>query len=118
MIRFVSYSFFCAILVSIAACGASRHASKTTTSEKPSKHPSEIVYIEGHFTNEGVECVAFRSVEGELFTLLGIPEQYRSWENFLHLGFSVVGEEVAVSFCMQGRTLRVLKMTAILSDVQ
>lgn len=54
----------------------------------------------GTLTDEGVECQAFRSAEGQLFTLIG------------DLGGFGVGDEVVVcgtvaeiSFCMQGTTL-------------
>lgn len=71
------------------------------------------VYIEGSLTSEGVECVAFRSDEGELFTLLDIPAVYQPWRNFVGLRFLVVGTEVEISHCQQGRTLTIVEMALI-----
>ena len=54
----------------------------------------------GALTDEGVECQAFRSDAGELFTLIGDLEGYGNGDNVV-----VCGTIAEISFCMQGTTL-------------
>ena len=54
----------------------------------------------GELTDEGVECQAFRSEEGELFTLIGDLEGYGNGDKVV-----VCGTIAEISFCMQGTTL-------------
>ena len=51
-------------------------------------------------TDEGVECQAFRSEEGELFTLIGDLAGYKNGDRVV-----VCGTIAEISFCMQGTTL-------------
>ena len=54
----------------------------------------------GALTDEGVECQAFRSDTGELFTLIGDLEGYQNGDKVV-----VCGTIAEISFCMQGTTL-------------
>jgi hypothetical protein len=54
----------------------------------------------GVLTDEGVECQAFRSDEGELFTLLGDLGGFSIGDKCV-----VCGTVAEISFCMQGTTL-------------
>jgi hypothetical protein len=54
----------------------------------------------GELTDEGVECQAFRSESGELFTLIGNLEGYKTGDKVV-----VCGTIAEISFCMQGTTL-------------
>jgi hypothetical protein len=54
----------------------------------------------GQLTDEGLECQAFRSDEGELFTLIGDLEGYGNGDKVV-----VCGTVADPSFCMQGTTL-------------
>ena len=54
----------------------------------------------GELTDEGVECQAFRSEEGELFTLIGDLAGYKNGDKVV-----VCGTIAEISFCMQGTTL-------------
>ena len=54
----------------------------------------------GVLTDEGVECQAFRSEDGELFTLIGDLEGYGNGDKVV-----VCGTIASISFCMQGTTL-------------
>ena len=54
----------------------------------------------GELTAEGVECQAFRSDTGELFTLIGDLEGYGNGDKVV-----VCGTVAEISFCMQGTTL-------------
>jgi hypothetical protein len=54
----------------------------------------------GQLTDEGVECQAFRSDDGELFTLVGGLDGYKDGDKVV-----VCGTIAEISFCMQGTTL-------------
>ena len=54
----------------------------------------------GVLTDEGVECQAFRSEDGELFTLLGDLGGFSDGDKVV-----VCGTIADISFCMQGTTL-------------
>ena len=54
----------------------------------------------GELTDEGVECQAFRSEDGQLFTLIGDLEGYGNGDKVV-----VCGTIAEISFCMQGTTL-------------
>jgi hypothetical protein len=54
----------------------------------------------GKLTDEGVECQAFRSEGGELFTLIGDLGGYSDGDEVV-----VCGTVAEISFCMQGTTL-------------
>lgn len=64
---------------------------------------AKTVCVKGTLTDEGVECQALRSVDGELYTVVG------------DLGGFKIGDEVVVcgtiaeiSFCMQGITINAI----------
>ncbi len=64
-----------------------------------SSSPSAMC-LKGKLTDEGVECQAFRSNEGELFTLLGELNGYQNGDEVV-----VCGTIAEISFCMQGTTI-------------
>lgn len=61
---------------------------------------SGVICVKGILTDEGVECQALRTAEGELYTLLGDLKHFS-------IGDEVVacGTIVEISFCMQGTTI-------------
>ncbi len=68
-----------------------------------SSNPSDGRFMrcyKGVLTDEGVECQAFRSDEGELFTLLGDLGGFSDGDKVV-----VCGTIADISFCMQGTTL-------------
>lgn len=56
--------------------------------------------LRGTLTDEGIECQAFRSEAGDLYTLVGDLKGFQNGEQVV-----VCGEIAAVSFCMQGTTI-------------
>jgi hypothetical protein len=62
--------------------------------------------IRGQLTDEGVECPAMRGDDGVLYTLLGDLGGLKPGEQV-----TVEGTPVAISFCMQGTTLQVTRIT-------
>lgn len=60
------------------------------------------VCLKGTLTDEGVECQAFRSTEGELYTLMGDLNGFQNGDEVV-----VCGTIAGVSFCMQGTTISV-----------
>ena len=66
------------------------------------KHTTGPICIKGTLTDEGVECQAFRSVDGELFTLVGGLNGFKNGDEVV-----VCGTIAELSFCMQGTTINV-----------
>jgi hypothetical protein len=66
------------------------------------------VRIVGTLTDEGVECPALRGDDGNLYTLT--PRELQGFEIGDHV--AVVAKLAQVSFCNQGKTLEVQKITA------
>jgi hypothetical protein len=64
-----------------------------------SKLPSAMC-VKGKLTYEGVECQPCRSVDGELFTLIGDLNGFKNGDEVV-----VCGTIADVSICMQGTTL-------------
>jgi hypothetical protein len=60
------------------------------------------ICLKGKLTDEGVECQAFRSISGELFTLVGNLNGFHNGDEVV-----VCGTIAGVSFCMQGTTINV-----------
>lgn len=60
------------------------------------------VTVRGTLTTEGTECQALRSLDGELYTLIGELQDFKPGDRV-----TVEGAPVATSYCMQGQTLRV-----------
>lgn len=66
-----------------------------------SKKPGAgIVCVRGALTDEGVECQAFRSTGGELYTLLGDLKGFKIGDEVV-----VCGHIAEISFCQQGTTI-------------
>ena len=64
--------------------------------------PSGAICVKGKLTDEGVECQAFRSTDGELYTLVGHLNGFQNGDDVV-----VCGTIASVSFCMQGTTINV-----------
>jgi hypothetical protein len=63
--------------------------------------PSTIC-VKGTLTDEGVECQALRSTDGELYTLVGNVGDFTNGDEVV-----VCGTIAEISFCMQGTTINV-----------
>ena len=63
---------------------------------------SGAICVKGKLTDEGVECQAFRSTDGELYTLMGDLNGFQNGDEVI-----VCGTIASVSFCMQGTTINV-----------
>jgi hypothetical protein len=63
---------------------------------------SATICIKGKLTDEGVECQAFRSTDGELYTLVGDLNGFQNGDEVV-----VCGTIAGISFCMQGITINV-----------
>jgi len=61
---------------------------------------SGTICVKGTLTDEGVECQAFRSTDGELYTLIGNLHGFKNGDQAV-----VCGTIAEVSFCMQGTTI-------------
>ena len=69
---------------------------------------SSITVI-GTLTGEGVECQAMRSLDdNKLYTLTGNSQGFKNGDKV-----EVTGKVVEVSFCMQGTTIAVDKITKV-----
>jgi len=66
------------------------------------KDQGELLRLTGTLTSEGVECQAFRSDKGALFTLTGDLKGFKTGDRV-----AVTGRVVQVSTCQQGTTLAV-----------
>ena len=58
------------------------------------------ICVKGTLTEEGVECQAFRSTDGELYTLMGDLNGFQNGDEVV-----VCGTIAGLSFCMQGTTI-------------
>lgn len=65
-------------------------------------NPSGSLCVKGILTDEGIECQAFRSVDGDLYTLVGDLKGYQNGDEVV-----VCGIIAGISFCMQGTTINV-----------
>ena len=101
------------LLASVFVCGCTAASPKQAPKPAGSGDTLPNVRVEGQITEEGIECIALRSDEGELFTLLEVPDPFDQWRRYVGMRFLVIGEESQMSHCMQGRTLRVVTMTMI-----
>ena len=60
------------------------------------------ICVKGTLRDEGVECQALRSTEGELYTLVGNLSGFTNGDEVV-----VCGTIAEISFCMQGTTINV-----------
>lgn len=68
-----------------------------------------IITVIGTLTDEGVECQAMRSKDdNKLFTLVGNLEGFKNGDQV-----QVIGRTGGVSFCMQGTTIGIDKITKV-----
>ncbi len=98
--------------------GARPSPPKAATPEAPRSSPPDppdarkerrpTVRIEGKLTAEGAECQAMRSKAGKLYTLTGDLKGFKTGDRVW-----VEGEAVQFSFCMQGKTLKVVDIGRI-----
>lgn len=63
------------------------------------------VLLEGELTDEGVECQAFRSDEGDLYTLVGNVKEFVAGDRV-----RIVATPVRMSTCMQGTTVEIIEI--------
>ena len=61
--------------------------------------------LRGVFTDEGVECPAFRGEDGTLYTLTGLTRRVEPGEEHC-----ICGVPAMISFCMQGVTIAVSRV--------
>lgn len=71
-------------------------------SQNVSRRSGGRVTVTGRLTGEGVECQAFRSKGGKLYTLAGNLRGFKAGDRV-----RVVGRVAEISMCMQGTTLSV-----------
>jgi Protein of unknown function (DUF5818) len=67
------------------------------------------VRVTGVLTDEGVECPALRGDDGQIYTLT--PRDLQGFQ--VGDRVAVVGKVAEISFCQQGTTLEVQKITAV-----
>jgi hypothetical protein len=81
-----------------------------STGETPVGEPSADgqLLLEGELTDEGVECQAFRSDDGELYTLTGDTGDFTTGERV-----RIVATPVDVSTCQQGQTVEIVEIGLI-----
>jgi hypothetical protein len=84
-----------------------------STGETPVGEPSVDgqLLLEGELTDEGVECQAFRSDDGELYTLTGDTGDFTTGERV-----RIVATPVDVSTCQQGQTVEIVEIGLIEED--
>ncbi|MFQ5817272.1 MAG: DUF5818 domain-containing protein [Terriglobia bacterium] len=68
--------------------------------------PGKTVTVKGRLTHEGVECPALRSTDGALYTLVGDLKGFKVGDTVC-----VSGTVAEVSFCMQGITLALKRIS-------
>jgi len=68
--------------------------------------PQKPICVKGALTDEGVECQALTSLQGDLFTLTGDLNGFQTGDNVF-----VCGPVVEDSICMQGTTIDVIWIT-------
>ena len=92
----------CILLTLVVACANSPMTSR------PVDTPADpnTLRVQGRLTDEGVECPALRADNGTLYTLLGEIEGFKPGDRVV-----VEGTRVEISFCMQGTTLQVKKIS-------
>jgi hypothetical protein len=66
---------------------------------------SQMVQVRGRLTDEGAECQAMRSTDGQLYTLTGNLADFKAGDQVF-----VEGYVEEVGFCMQGTTLNVQRI--------
>lgn len=69
---------------------------------------AQELFLEGELTDEGVECQAFRSTEGDLYTLTGDLAGFQNGNRV-----RIVAAPVEASTCMQGTTVHVVEISAV-----
>lgn len=77
-------------------------AGASAGSQSSTRRRGGRVTLTGRLTGEGVECQAFRSDAGKLYTLTGDLRGFKAGDRV-----RVVGRVAEVSTCMQGATLAV-----------
>jgi len=67
---------------------------------------AKTMTLHGQLTGEGVECQAFRAEDGTLYTLLGDFRGFKAGDRV-----TIEATPVQMSFCMQGVTVEVTRIT-------
>jgi hypothetical protein len=92
------------LAVTLAACATAPAPPTESMPESPAG--AKPMTIRGQLTTEGVECPAFRGEDGTLYTLLGDLGGFKPGDRVV-----VEGAPVEISFCMQGITLQLRRIT-------
>lgn len=103
------------VLLTVTACtGADYTTRGDATTDPPRSIPGDTtdrdqnrerggsMQVEGTITDEGVECTALRSSDGQLYTLAGSSEALTPGDRV-----RVTGSVAEISFCQQGTTISV-----------
>ncbi|MFQ5664342.1 MAG: heavy-metal-associated domain-containing protein [Terriglobia bacterium] len=78
----------------------------TAAPATPEPAPGKTVTRRGKLTPEGVECQAFRTTDGVVYTLVGDLKGFKAGDQAC-----VTGSVAEVSICMQGITLAVKRIS-------
>jgi hypothetical protein len=69
----------------------------------PKRETTGVICVRGKLTDEGTECQALRSDDGQLYTLIGDLKGFKIGDTVI-----VCGAVAEVSICMQGTTIIVM----------
>lgn len=96
------------MILLLAGCSAVDQPAQRHESEATVK-PGQTVTIVGTVTDEGVECPAVRSADGQIYTIATRDRQQ------LRAGarVRVTGTIAEMSFCMQGTTISPTKIESV-----
>jgi hypothetical protein len=92
------------LLLALAFVGGAAYAQSGDPGQGDENRSVRVV---GVLTDEGVECPALRGDDGQLYTLT--PRDLQGFE--VGDRVAVVGKVAQISFCNQGTTLEVQKIT-------
>ena len=101
-----SLSAVCGLLLMAAAAAPGCASSPVSPGEVSVSPANPVVKVQGELTTAGAECPAMRADDGGIYTLLGDLKGFRPGDRV-----SVEGTRVEYSYCMQGTTLQVTRIT-------
>ena len=96
-----------ALSLFLAACAANNSAQGETSTKSDAASTAPMM-ITGTLTGEGVECPAMRGDDGKLYTLASDQPLPAAGTRV-----RIEAEAVEVSMCMQGTTVRVIRIEAL-----
>ena len=97
--------FFVVFVLVAAACAPETDMPDPPAAPAPEAVSSEEQCVVGLLTEDGVECPAMQSMEGEVFTLIG-DLQGRGAGDMV----CACGHPVEMSTCMQGTTIELTRI--------